>query len=61
MKIDIDVDRLRQGLVDHSGTAMAGGAWPAIADVSEVESVSAQELIEIAEREGIDLRKFEAE
>ena len=60
MKIDIDVDRMRQGLVDHFGTAMAGGAWPAIADVSEVENASPEELIEIAEQEGIDLRRFEA-
>ena len=60
MEIKIDVDKLREGLVDYYGTAMAGGQWPAIADVSEVETASPQKLIQLAEREGLDLRKFEA-
>jgi hypothetical protein len=60
MDIEINVERLREGLVDHYGTAMTGGQWPAIADLSEVENASPEKLIRLAEREGIDLRKYEA-
>ena len=60
MDIEIDVEKLRAGLSDYHGTAMTGGMWPAIADLSEVEEASPAELIQIAEREGIDLRKYEA-
>jgi len=61
MDIRIDVERLRRALIDYFGTAMTAGAWPAIADVSEVEDASPIELIRIAEREGIDLREFAVE
>lgn len=60
MDIEIDVEKLREGLMDYYGTAMTGGAWPAITDLSDVEDASPQELIRIAEREGIDLRRYEA-
>lgn len=60
MDIEIDVEKLREGLVDHYGTAMIGGQWPAIADLSGVEDASPEELIQIAEREGIDLSEYEA-
>ena len=60
MDIRIDVEKLRRGLMDYYGTAMTGGQWPAIADLSEVENASPEKLIRIAERDRIDLRKYEA-
>jgi len=61
LDIEIDVEKLREGLVDYYGTAMTGGMWPAIADLSQVEEAPPAELIRIAQREGIDLTKYEAE
>lgn len=61
MPIEIAVEKLRAGLVDYYGTAMTGGAWPAIAELSAVEQASPPELTRIAQREGIDLTQYEAE
>ena len=61
MEININVEELRAGLVDYYGTVMVGGQWPAIADLSEVEGASPEQLIRMAEQAGIDLRKYEAE
>ena len=58
MKINVDVDQLREGLLDRAGTAAGVGFPAAMLDVMDVEDESPQELLARAEREGLDLRDF---
>lgn len=54
----IDVDELREYMRDYYGTAMMSGFPAAVLDLADVDSMSGEELCEIAEDNGIDLRKF---
>ena len=56
----IDIDALRDYLLDLCGTAMFSGFGPALLDVAEVERADGCELNRIAERLGVDVSKFEA-
>ena len=58
MGYEIDTERLRSDLMDYFGTAMAGGFPMAVIDLSRIERASDQELVEIARRNGMDLRKY---
>lgn len=58
MKINVDVDLLREGLLDRAGSAAGVGFPAAILDVMDIEDESPQELLARAEREGLDLRDF---
>ena len=54
----IDVDELRDYLLDYYGTAMMTGFPAAVLDVADIERASGHELCRIAESMGVDLRKF---
>ncbi len=57
-RITIDVERLRDALVNETGpAAFAGSPW-AIVDVAALEDASPLDLIREAERRGWDLRRF---
>lgn len=58
VKIDVDVDQLRESLLDRAGSAAGVGFPAAILDVMDIEDESPQELLARAEREGLDLRDF---
>lgn len=58
MKIDVDVDQLREGLLDRAGSAAGVGFPAAMLDVMDIEDESPQELLSRAEQEGLDLRDF---
>lgn len=58
MKINVDVDQLREGLLDCAGSAAGVGFPAAMLDVMDIEDESPQELLARAEREGFDLRDF---
>ncbi len=58
MKIDVDVDQLRESLLDRAGCAAGVGFPAAMLDVMDIEDESPQELLVRAEREGLDLRDF---
>ena len=58
MKIDVDVDQLRESLLDRAGCAAGMGFPAAMLDVMDIEDESPQELLVRAEREGLDLRDF---
>ena len=58
MKINVDVDQLREGLLDRAGSAPGVGFPAAMLDVMDIEDESSQELLARAEREGLDLRDF---
>ena len=59
-KILVDVDKLREALVDDTGSALFVGSPWAIADVAELEDAGPHDLIREAEERGWDLRQFEA-
>lgn len=56
MKIDVDVDRLRENLLNRAGSAAGVGFPAAMLDVVDIEDESPQELLARAEHEGLDLR-----
>ena len=56
--MEIDIDELRGYLEDYCGTAAFGGMPAAMVDVWDIQSASPSELIRIAERLGIDVRRF---
>lgn len=58
MKIDVDVDQLRESLLDRAGSAAGAGFPAAMLDVMDIEDESSQELLSRAEREGLDLHDF---
>lgn len=58
MKIEVDVDQLRESLLDRAGSAAGVGFPAAMLDVADIEDESPQELLARAEREGLDLRAF---
>lgn len=58
MRIDIDVDQLREGLLGRAGSAAGVGFPAAKLDVMDIEDESPQELLARAESEGLDLRDF---
>ena len=58
MKINVDMDQLREGLLDRAGSAAGAGFPAAMLDVIDIEDESPQELLARAEREGLDLRDF---
>lgn len=58
MEYEIDVNRLRRDVKDYYGTAMFNGFPMAIMDLSKVERLSDRELVELAQKNGVDLRKY---
>ena len=58
MKIEVDVDQLRESLLDRAGSAAGVGFPAAMLDVMDIEDESPQELLVRAEREGLDLRDY---
>lgn len=58
--MDIDVDALRRDLKDYYGSAMCSGFPMAVVELSQVESASPQELVELSQRAGFDLCDYEA-
>ena len=49
-----DEEALRERLMDECGTAMFVGFPAALLDIADIESASSDELLEIAERLGVD-------
>lgn len=58
MDYQIDVNKLCKDLKDYYGTAMFNGFPMAVMDLSKIERMSGQELIELAQSKGIDLSKY---
>lgn len=55
---ELDEEALRERLMDECGTAMFGGFPAALLDVADIESASGDELLEIAERLGVDSEEY---
>lgn len=58
MEYEIDVNQLRKDMKDYYGTAMFNGFSMAVMELSKVERLSDQELVELAQKNGVDLRKY---
>ncbi len=58
MTYKIDVIRLRRDMKDYYGTAMFNGFPMAVMDLSKIERLSDGELVELAQKNGVDLRKY---
>ena len=54
----IDVDALRNALLNYYGTAAFSGMPMALWDVSKVKKASPEELIQMALNNGFDLSRF---
>ena len=57
-EITVDVDALREYMLDRAGTAAFAGFPAAMADVVAIDGMDGYELCRAAEREGVDLRDF---
>ena len=57
---EFDEEALRERLMDECGTAMFGGFPAALLDIADIESASRDELLEIAERLGVDPEEYKA-
>ena len=58
MDYEIDVNQLRKDMRDYYGTAMFTGFPMAVMYLSKVERLSDRELVELAQKNGVDLRKY---
>ena len=54
----LDIDRLREDILDYYGTAMFNDFAMAAMNVQFIEMASDQDLIAIAQKEGLDLTKY---
>ncbi len=61
ISMNIDVEKLRKDLIDYFGSAMFSGLPMAIVDLSDIETASNDELIEIAKKNNFDLTKYQIE
>ena len=53
-----DLSRLKDDLENYYGTAMCCGLPMAVVELSQLESASPQQLVELARRAGLDLRDY---
>ena len=58
MEYEIDVKRLRRDLKDYYGTAMFSASPMAVLDLSRIQRASDQEIVEEAQRLGLDLTDY---
>ncbi len=56
--MEINVEKLRNDLIDYFGTALFTGNSMAIVDLSKIEQANDYELIEIAIQNGFNLNNY---
>lgn len=55
---DIDIEKLRQYLINYYGTAMINSFPTAMRDLSEVENASNEKVLSLALKNNINLNNF---
>ena len=55
----VDIEKLRDDLIDYYGTAFCSGFGAAVIEIGEIENASPGRLVQIAEQSGIDLSNYE--
>ena len=58
MEVEIDIDRLRRDMKDYYGTAMFNASPMPVLDLSRVERASDMEIVEMAQKNGVDLSDY---
>ena len=58
MEVEIDIDRLRRDMKDYYGTAMFNASPMAVMDLSRIERASDMEIVEEAQKNGLDLTDY---
>lgn len=56
--MEIDIDKLREDLLDEYNAAYFAGFKVAIIDITRIENASPEELIQIARENHIDLSNY---
>ena len=56
--MQFDIERLREGLKDYYGTAIFSGFPMAIMEAEKVSRASDEELIRMAEKNGMNLQRY---
>ena len=56
--MNIDIEKLRNDLIDYLGTAYYSGYGIAIVEISEIENASAEKIIELAQKYGFNLENY---
>lgn len=59
MKITIDIDRLKNDMEENYGIGAFSGMPAMMTEVWDIDRMSDEELARMAEREGIDLLKYQ--
>ncbi len=58
--MNIDIDKLRKDMLDNCyALFFASDIVAALAETPDIEQASDEELVEMAQKQGIDLRKYE--
>ena len=57
--LEIDIEKLREDLIDYYGTAMFNSSPLAVMELSKVENATPEELIQIALKNKIDLSNYQ--
>ena len=55
---DLNIDKLREDLLDYYGTAMFNASPLAIIELTKIEKANNEELIEIAINNNFDLNEY---
>lgn len=56
--MEFDISRLRDDLEDYYGSAVFSGLPMAVVELSQAQSASPQELMDMARRAGFDLGRY---
>lgn len=57
--MEIDIEKLRQDLINYFGTAMYNASPLAILELTKIKRASSQELINIALKNNFDLTEYQ--
>ena len=56
--MELDIERLRNDLMNYFGTAMFSGFPMAVIELSKIENASDEEILEIAQNNNFDLGNY---
>ncbi len=58
--MELDISKLRDDLEDYYGSAMFSGLPMAVVELTQAQTASPQELVDMAQRAGFDLDRYES-
>lgn len=57
--MELDISKLRNDLEDYYGTAMFSGMPMAVVELTQAQTASPRELVDMAQQAGFDLDRYE--